>query len=282
MLHVVLPVHNRRAITECFVHSLQAQQGVEWRLLLVDDGCTDGTVDAVRALLSTERLLVLHGDGQLWWAGALQLAWRALTALPMAEGDAVLLINDDVRFEPDFLAQGMAVLAEHRDACIQASAFDPAVGEVDRGTVADLRRLNFRSARADEAPNCLSTRGLLMGADTFRNGGGFRPRRLPHYLSDYEFTLRLQRQGTRLMVDDRFYLEMDLSSTGLDLPTARSVRELWRQALSNRAKFNPLQWSAFTIMACPVSVVPGHLARIWLRFARNLFRAATSHDRVVS
>ena len=158
MLHIVLPVHNRRAITESFVRALSAQQCGDWSLFLVDDGCRDGTVDAVRALLPGTRLRVLHGDGQLWGAGALQLAWRTLSNAPAAEGDAVLLINDDVHVEPDFLAQGLIVLAEHPTACIQAMGVDRASGERDLGAVADLRRLRFRPAAAGEAPNCLSTR----------------------------------------------------------------------------------------------------------------------------
>src|SRR3546814_18220985 len=74
---------------------------------------------------------------------------------------------------------------------------DPRSSEVDCGTIADLIRLTFRAARPGETPNCLSTRGLMLDAAMFQASGGFRPRWLPHYLSDYEFPLRLQRTGVR-------------------------------------------------------------------------------------
>lgn len=282
MLHVIVPVHNRAAISEAFAAATAKQTYSEYCLILVDDGCTDDTVARVRACIGETRLVVLKGSGNLWWAGALQLAYVHLQDKPSAENDAVLIINDDVKIAPDFFEQGLRVLSENRRACVQAIGLDPVAGEVDRGAVADLRRLDFRPAREREVPNCLSTRGLLMTMGTFKRSGGFRPRWLPHYLSDYEFTLRLQRQGARLMVDDRFRLEMDLSATGIDSPSAGSVRELWRQALSNRAKFNPMQWSAFVLMACPWTVVPGQLARIWLRFARTLLRTAMPRQRTAS
>ena len=119
MLHVVLPVHNRRPITEAFVRALRMQTVDQYRLLLVNDGCTDGTVGAVQMLLPASQLKVIHGDGQLWWAGALQRAWQSLSESPADDADAVLITNDDVSIDPDFLAAGLAVLAEHPIACIQ-------------------------------------------------------------------------------------------------------------------------------------------------------------------
>ena len=274
MLHVVVPVHNRAQVTARFLDALAAQTVTDFRLVLVDDGCTDDTVAIARARIGTGRLLVLHGDGNLWWAGALQRAWQHLAAEPPDAGDAVLIINDDVTFEPGFLAGGLAALAEAPGACFQAIGVDRRTGEVDRGAVADLVRLHFRGAAESEAPNCLSTRGLLMGADTFRRSGGFRPRWLPHYLSDYEFTLRLQRQGVPLRVDPRFSASVAFELTGLERPARRGPRRFIADAFSNRAKFNPKHWSAFVVMACPPWVVPVHLARIWLRFARSLLGSA--------
>ncbi len=281
-LHIIVPVHNRAAVSERFAAAIGRQTLREFRLLLVDDGCTDDTVERVRAQVGDQRLLVLNGDGNLWWAGSLQMAYDHLLTEMIGAADAVLIINDDVGFDDDFLEQGLAVLATNRDACIQAIGIDRTSGTIDCGAVADLRRLEFRPARDGEQPNCLSTRGLLMDAETFRRSGGLRPRWLPHYLSDYEFTLRLQRCGVRLLVDKRFRAEVEVELTGINAPNATSARALWSQALSNRAKFNPKHWSAFVLMSCPVSAMPSQLARIWFRFARSLLRAARPDKRVAS
>jgi GT2 family glycosyltransferase len=273
MLHLILPVHDRCKVTEGFVRALRAQTHTDYRLLLVDDGCTDGTADMARSLLPSRQLVVLRGNGHLWWGGSLQLAYEHLCAEGLDDRDAVLIMNDDVTFEPGFLSGGLAALAEAPQACIQAIGVDRTTGKVDRGAVADLVRLRFRDAAEGEAPNCLCTRGLLMYAGTFVRSGGFRPRWLPHYLSDYEFTLRLQRHGVPLRVDPRFTASVAFELTGLERPSRLGPRQFIAESFSNRAMFNPKHWSAFVVMTCPRSVIPLHLARIWLGFARGLLRS---------
>ena len=279
MLFVVLPVHDRADVTERFARSLVRQTFADFQLVLVDDGCVDDTVARIRDIVGSSRLRVLRGDGHLWWAGALQMGFDHLRTLPISGNDAVLIINDDVEPGPTFLADGLQVLQEHPAACIQAVGRDRTTGSVDRGAIADLVRLRFREARPDESPNCLSTRGLLMRGGVFLASGGFRPRWLPHYLSDYEFTLRLRRHGVPLVVDPRFSMDVDLALTGMDRPRVDSVRRLWQDSLSNRAKFNPKHWSAFALMVCPPWVAPWHVLRIWVGFARSLARVALSGAR---
>lgn len=270
-VYVVVPVHNRAPITARFLASLREQTFGDYRLLLVDDGCTDDTVAIARQSLPAERLHVLRGDGNLWWAGALQMAYEHLR-LNCRPDDAVLLVNDDVTFDPQFLWNGMRLLTGHPEACIQAVSIDRRTGAVVRGVVADVRRLHFRGTRPGEQPNCLATRGLLMSGATFRHSGGFRPRWLPHYLSDYEYTLRLNRQGVPLLCVDEFSVEFDAEATGDATYSNRGLRDFWTRSFSNRAKYNPMHWSAFVMMVCPMPLVPCHLIMIWLRFTRALVR----------
>jgi GT2 family glycosyltransferase len=279
MLHVIVPVHNRAAVTACFAEALARQDRDDYSLLLVDDGCTDDTVAVVKQAIPPGRVTVLTGHGQLWWAGALQLAYDHLCHAPTHDADAVLIINDDVTFAPDFLTRGLTLLADHPDACIQAMGVDRASGAVDRGAIADVVRLRFRPAAPGETANCLSTRGLLMSARTFRASDGFRPRWLPHYLSDYEYTLRLRRRGTPLLVDDRFQATVDFGLTGLSRPAATGPGQIWSDSLSNRAKFNPKHWTALALLVCPLWVMPWHIVRIWGGFARALLVSLRTPER---
>lgn len=272
MLHIILPVHNRSPITARFLSCVRTQSFQDYRLVLVDDGCTDNTLELAKQLLPSEQLVILAGNGKLWWAGALQKAFEHLQAIPIPPDDDVLIINDDTRIEPDFLANGLALLAEQPDACIQALSTDRQSGRVDRGVVVDLTRLHFHPAKRGESVNCLSTRGLLMKASTFHRSGGFRPRWLPHYLSDYEFTIRLRRLGYSLLCEERFIAEMDDSTSGLSSYPCGNLRDFFKLSFSNRAKFNPKHWSAFVILTCPAKLIPLHLTRIWFNFSRTLFR----------
>jgi GT2 family glycosyltransferase len=67
----------------------------------VDDGSTDGTAEAISDQFKEGQLL--RGDGTLWWTGSINLGighamWQA------SADDAVLVINDDLEVDPDYLA----------------------------------------------------------------------------------------------------------------------------------------------------------------------------------
>ena len=64
---------------------------------LTDDGCTDGTADAVRQLFPNREINILQGDGNLYWAGGMRFAWNEALKRH-TKWDYYFLINDDVVF----------------------------------------------------------------------------------------------------------------------------------------------------------------------------------------
>ena len=99
----ILTVFNRREKTiSCLQHLFEALQtynqatsdGIVLSVFLTDDGCTDGTADAVRETFADKDIHILQGTGSLFWAGGMRLAWQAAidTSTPW---DYYLLLNDD-------------------------------------------------------------------------------------------------------------------------------------------------------------------------------------------
>lgn len=284
-LHILLPVHNRRAVTLRFVAALRAQTWREFRLVLVDDGSTDGTAEAVRALWP--QVEIVTGRGDWWWAGALDQGCRHLARTDVADDDGLLFINDDVALPPDFLAQALAEFAPLRDTLLLARQTDAATGaEIDRGggVQADLKQLRFAAARTAAEINCLPTRGLFLRWRDLQRTGGFRPEALPHYLSDYEFTLRAHRAGLALRVARTAALGVHTGETGRSLATlfAAPRGERFRLLFSPRFKDNPVTWSRFAALAAPPARRPFLWAKIWLHFlvvaARCAYRPVTRAD----
>ena len=72
MIYIFLPVHNRREVTLEFVAILNSQTYQNFKLLLIDDGSSDGTAAAVREQIDAT---VITGSGNCWWGGALDLAY---------------------------------------------------------------------------------------------------------------------------------------------------------------------------------------------------------------
>src|SRR5262245_56257780 len=97
---VVVPVFNRRSYTESFLRCMRKQTFENFQVIVVDDGSTDGTFEMISQHFKEVQLLC--GDGNLWWTGAMNAGIRH-AMLQAAETDAVLVINNDLEVDPDYL-----------------------------------------------------------------------------------------------------------------------------------------------------------------------------------
>lgn len=97
-VEIVTPVHNRRDITLQCLRSISNlnSEGLDIGVVIVDDGSTDGTTDAIRA--EFPNVDVVQGTGDLWFTEGTNVAVRrALETNPKY----VLQINDDQVFDAD-------------------------------------------------------------------------------------------------------------------------------------------------------------------------------------
>ena len=86
---------------------------MELEVFLTDDGCTDGTADALKSQFSDHTIHILQGTGSMYWAGGMRFCWREAMKRH-SEWDYYLLINDDTEmiknlFEELFEAEKYAV-----------------------------------------------------------------------------------------------------------------------------------------------------------------------------
>lgn len=272
-IYILLPVHNRKQITQAFVECLRLQTFTDYHLVLVDDGSNDGTADMVREFIPD--VTVIQGTGNWWWAGSLQRGINWLKASEASDTDLVLMINDDVTFEPYYLAAAVSVFAD-KGGVLLLSKFSCNHGETieETGVVAHLKRLSFRTATPGEKINCLSTRGLFIRYVDIKKIGNFHTRLLPHYLSDYEYTIRAEKRGMRCETSDSVFLCPKLDATGYhDFEEATFIKFL-RNYFSIKSSVNPIYLSVFVILAVPRSWALLNLGRIWYQAAKILSRQA--------
>ena len=268
-LYILLPVHNRRAITVNFVEALARQTYREFTLILIDDGSLDGTADAVRKIFP--EVVVLIGTGNWWWAGCLDQGCRYLEKNGIRDDDILALLNDDVVVSAEFIADALGEFLEMRDVLLLARQRDADSGrEIDQGggVRVDLREMRFAAAARPEEINCLPTRGLFLRWRDMKRAGGFIPQALPHYLSDYEFTLRAARKGLNLRVARKASIGVRMDQSGRSLsdlfaePRARRILLIF----SRRYKDNPVTWSVFVwFVASPTRKLYLWL-KIWFHF----------------
>lgn len=272
-IYILLPVHNRKAVTAGFVQCLKTQTFRNYHLVLIDDGSTDGTADMVKEAIPSAT--VLRGTGGWWWAGSLQRGLEWLEQEQVSDDAIVLFINDDVQFGPDYLDRAATVMDEKKGALVLSKTRDPNTGEItETGVTADLRRLTFKIADAADSINCLPTRGLFVHWRDVRRIGGFHTRLLPHYLSDYEYTIRAHNLGLRCETSTALLITSNEETTGYREISETGFRSSLAKLFSKKATANPVYWTSFVLLtAPPLWIVPGIL-RVWAGVTKAIVRTA--------
>lgn len=271
-IHIILPVHNGWEYTEKFVDCLRRQTHQDYRLILVDDGSTDGTAEQVRQRI--EKLTVIRGKGKWWWGGGLQQGYLHIKRTALPADDLVLIINNDTEFGPEFLATADKIMAAERNCLLFAANYDRRTGELyDAGAKADWRSLRFPKNVPESEIDCLSSRGLFLRVGDLVKLGGFRPFFLPHYLSDYEFTIRARRRGYRLIVRPELNLLYDPAQGGHYLLAKEVVSfgDYLRKSFSLKTPVNPVIMTNFVVLSCPLPYLPLNILRVWGRFCGRTF-----------
>lgn len=246
MLNIIVPVYNRANTTLDFIRAVRKQTVEDWRLFIIDDGCTDDTVDRI-SNINDDRINVISTLGNLWWGGSLHFAYLNIIDL-IVGSDVVLIINDDVYFEESYFRIGLDLLENNPDSMIISSCYNLENGEiVDKGIYYnEVISTLTRNLSESQPINCSSTRGLFLTANDFIESGGFRPNFLPHYLSDYEYTIRLVRNGLKLKVYDSLRIYSDQSQTGVhQLPCILQPKDFLEEITSYRCSLNYNHWMSF-------------------------------------
>lgn len=254
MLYVVTAVHNRYNITKKFIKMLKKQTYSNHKLLLVDDGSTDGTAEMV--LKEIPDTVVLRGNGNLWWGGALHMAYKWL--IRNAKGtDYILFSNDDVIWPDDYLERGMDLILQNPNSLLSGYGFGEETGcLLDTPIVWDHASNSAHRMTSDEKPNCCSTRSLFVKMSDVRKIGGFHPFLLPHYLSDYEWTIRAVNKGLNIITNNKLtYLLHDAKESEKE-KRKRTIKSI----LSKKSNANPFSRLNFIILTAPINKWPAALA----------------------
>jgi glycosyltransferase involved in cell wall biosynthesis/GT2 family glycosyltransferase len=213
-LFVVIPVHNRIGLTRACLDALALQTTTAFKIIVVDDGSTDGTAGMIRAQFPAVELLT--GDGTLWWSGATNLG----IAKSLARGAThILTLNDDTIPPPDFIEHLLNSAAPTPNALIGAYAVDALTGravyggERIRWATASFRGLLNQDAELVETTHAPG-RGLLIPSAVLRRIGLFDAAHFPQLAADYDFTHRAKRAGYRIYCDRSLVLPIHPEASG--------------------------------------------------------------------
>ncbi|WP_128547754.1 glycosyltransferase family 2 protein [Larkinella soli] len=244
MIFIVIPVHNRKEFTRQCLQCLAEQRYRNFRIVVVDDGSTDGTQEMVRQ--SFPEVVLRKGNGHLWWTEATNEGVRyALNNRTDGEQNFVLTLNDDTRVGSDYL-QSLMDAYDQKKPCmigsVSVDADDPEKLEY-AGTIHDFyfakeidlknrfkRNYGNLAGRAVHLEShSLPGRGTLIPLYVFDTIGLYDSRRFIHYMSDIEFSVRARKAGFPLIVNVKSVVHEYVRATGLFVAQGVS----WKQFFSS-------------------------------------------------
>ncbi len=286
---IIIPVHNRRAVTLRCLAGLEGAGVLAWaQVFVVDDGSTDGTGEAVSRAFPSVRML--PGDGNLWWGGAIRLGMAAA----MQEGaDFLAWLNDDCSPDPGTIR----LLVDHaaRTSGIAAGwAMTPSGGRYGayRKTWRGFRPVPIPEPGGVAACDAAAGNCVVFARQVVAAIGLPDAARLPHALLDVDYTLTATRRGFGLDLlgsavcrnDDN--LQPAAVSWLLD---EQSPMEQWKLLLRPHSTYNyrasfRLHWRHWGVWGLwlyarsylKLALVCGLRAVVPLRWLRALYAARSS------
>lgn len=204
----LLTCFNRREKTLECLRALSSNTGltqVQLNAVLVDDGSTDGTGQAVKDEFPWVQ--VVAGQGPLFWCRGMHLAFE--TAL-LAGHDHYLWLNDDTVLGQDAVSRLLACAADldrrtRNPVIVVGNTVDSATGAHTYGGERQRSRSNAfkfeRVALSESAQQCDTLTGniVLISAQAAARVGNLDPG-FEHAMGDTDYGLRARSQGVELWI----------------------------------------------------------------------------------
>ena len=203
---IVTPIFNRIGNLDRFLAAIKSIDYQNYRVVIVDDGSTDGSSEYLRA--NHPDVVLLRGNGQLWWTGSTNLGiqWALENRF-----DYVLTYNDDQVCSPDLLLELTGHAKKYPDAVLSPLIYymyepkrilsggirlDANTGETS-GVGNEKTDVVVPSPyEVDGVPGY----AMLIPVAVLRNAGPFDNARFPQIYMELEFCLRARRHGFRCLI----------------------------------------------------------------------------------
>lgn len=231
--YIVIPVHNRKKTTLNCLNHLQSNGDLNrYQVVIVDDGSTDDTAEAIA--VNYPEIKILHGDGNLWWTGATALGMQYAHE---QGAEFIVWLNDDCLPELGTLDGLITFLKAHPNSIAAPTCYAGSLqGEPQHNGFQGRQGCN---ANPGQTLVVDGTSGwcVAMPASVVKRVGLPNTRRFPHYSGDDIYTLQVTRAGYH------GYLLGDLAAVLYGPVHARlTFRDYFRPGLSPAKIFKSLFW----------------------------------------
>ena len=240
-------------------NSNNSKYSISLEVFLVDDGCTDGTANAVMAEFNDKSIHIIQGTGSLFWAGGMRLAWQEAYK-QHKKWDFYLLLNDDTDIFKDsfsLLMQTHEYSMAHYGRCGIYSGATCAKSNRELCTyggnvwVNKFKGLSKRLSPIGTPQMCdMANANILLIPSAVVNDIGFFCKDYQHGYADYDYTMRARKSNIPVLLTPEYCGMCDNDHTRLQ----DEANRICAMSFAERSRYFKH---------------PVHSSRDYLRFIRN-------------
>lgn len=183
---------------------------IDYDIYLTDDGSTDGTSDAVRALpfVNKNKIVILNGDGNLFWNAGMNNSWAA--ASNHGGYDGYLWVNDDCVIYPSLWldlidANDYCKTKYHKCGIYVGSTCDPSTKNFTYGGFNFVNKISLKDCfvlpNGREPQRCQCAHGNITYISCqVEQKMGHLYRKYVHGGGDHDYTYKAHLAGFPIMV----------------------------------------------------------------------------------
>lgn len=265
MIFIVTPVYNRKKFTKNYLEALRNQTVKNFKVIIVDDGSTDGTSEMIEK--EFPEVILLKEKGNLWWAEATNIGVK----YALEKGaDYLMTLNDDTLPEADYIEKMIFWSQKKPKALLGALAIDYFTNKYIYGGGIHNWKTGKTKQLLDTLPdpeknslhqvNFFPGRGLLIPVEVFNAIGLYDSKNFPQTIADYDFTYRAVNFGYKIYCNYDAKIKIFPDESGDNkLRNEKSLRNYYQHLFSIKGGGNLKFFTKVALKNCPNRYLPKYL-----------------------
>ena len=200
--------YNRCDLTISSIKSLMSQNlssDITLAIYIVDDGCTDDTVQKVKAQFPSVNIIT--SPGNLFWAGGMRYGFKNISSDVINGLDYLFVFNDDVKFSDSAIRNLLSYINTLSlnpsstpftvTGCFHSEQHSSVTNYGGKYSISSWDPLKFKTIQTDSClllADTINMNGALISNAALKQIG-FLSEYFHHSLADYDFGLRLRKSG---------------------------------------------------------------------------------------
>lgn len=287
MIYIVVPVFNRLNKTKLFIESMRKQLYSNYKIVLVDDGSSDGTSEYIKE--NFPEVAIQKGDGNLFWGGGINCGLDYVRQ-HATNADVIAFANNDVEVYENTITELLDAYSRNPHALYHSMVIDNdgiclgGGGKVKSWALFRTQYMyrGFVYEKIKNKPlyeiDLASARFLMFSASLLNDVPGIDTDNFVQYGGDNDFSLTCKEKGYMTFVVPSSVCKLDVSTTGASYLNIKSFSEFLHSLRSDKsANCLKLKYKLGK-KHCPVSVYPFYCVSVTIKTFlinwKSLFRYA--------